>query len=304
MSDRPRRIRSLQYTLEYAAFLSLRRLVGLVSPETARAIGAGAARFIGKRLGFRWSLAMDNLRRAYPDQPASWHEDIAAASFASVGTTLFELLRFDRLVPDDVGRMVTLEDEEALRTAAASGRGTILLTAHYGSWEIVPQAVSMRLGTHCTVLVRGLANPRVDRAVDRLRRMFGAVTIPATVAVRELYRTLQRGGMVIMAADQSAAPESTPVRFFGRLTPAFEGPAVLALRTGAHIVFTVARRMPDGRYHMRFETIPTRDLDSVDPTSVQRLTQRCMETTERAIRQEPSQWMWMHRRWKHSPPTS
>lgn len=297
-------MKSFFHALEYAAFLSIHWFVGLVPLDRARKIGGAVARFIGKRLGFRWSIARENVRHAFPDRPDSWHEEMAAASFASVGITLFELLRFDRLTPEDFSRLVTLEDDDVLRAACASGKGVILLTAHYGSWEIIPHAVTVLLGVSTTVLVRGLANPHIDRAVDRLRRTFGAVTVPSTVAVRELYRTLQRGGMVFMAADQSAAQESTRVRFFGRMTPAFEGPAVLALRTGALIVFTVARRLPDGRYQMHFDPIPVHDLDPDDPAAAQRLTERYMVTTERAIREEPSQWMWMHRRWKHTVPTS
>lgn len=297
-------MKSVQHALEYAVFLLLRWCVGRVSLSRARKIGAAVGRFIGQRVGFRRSIAIDNLRHAYPDRPASWHHEMSAASFASVGVTLFELLRVDRLSPDDLGRSVILEGAEVLRTAARSGSGVILLTAHYGSWEIIPHVVSTVLGNSITVLVRNLANPQIDRAVDRLRRTCGAVTVPSSIAVRELYRTLERGGMVFMAADQSAAQESTRVSFFGRMTPAFEGPAVLALRQKAQIVFTVARRMPDDRYHLRFEPIPTHDLDPEDQLAVQRLTERYMETTERAIRQDPSQWMWMHRRWKHTSPAS
>lgn len=290
--------------LEYAAFASFRWFIRHLSLSKARAFGAATGRFVGTCLRFRWPIAVENLRQAFPDRPGSWCTGIAAASFASVGITLFELLRFDRLSPDDVERWVTLEETEVLQRAAASGKGVILLTAHYGSWEIVPNAVAQMLGIAPTVLVRNLANPHIDRIVDRLRRTFGAVTVPSTLAVRELFRTLQRGGMIVMAADQSAARESAPVCFFGRMTPAFEGPALLALRTGALMVFTVARRLPDGRYHLRFEPIPTEDLDPADPTAVVRLTARYIETTERAIRQEPSQWMWMHRRWKHAQPSS
>lgn len=297
-------MKSIQHAVEFAAFLSIRWLVGLMSLERARGVGAVAARFIGKQLGFRWSIARENLRQAFPDRPKAWHEEMAAASFASVGITLFELLRFDRLTPDDLARWVRLEDDDVLRVACASGKGVILLTAHYGSWEIIPHAVSVLLGVSATVLVRGLANPHIDRAVDRLRRTFGAVTVPSTVAVRELYRTLQRGGMVFMAADQSAAQESTRVRFFGRMTPAFEGPAVLALRTGAQIVFTVARRSSDGLYEMKFTTISSHDLDTENPAAGQRLMERYMEATQSAISQEPSQWMWMHRRWKHTTATT
>jgi KDO2-lipid IV(A) lauroyltransferase len=293
-------MRSLRHALEYAAFLSARWLVCQLPARAARRLGSGAGRFIGATLRFRRSVTQDNLRAAFPDLAPSEIERLATDSYGSVGITLFELLRLDRRTADDIRHDVAIDGADVLQDALRSGNGVILLSAHYGSWEMVPQALATALGVQGTVLVRGLANPFVDRTIDRLRRTFGIVTVPSTVAVRELYRTLQRGGLVFMAADQSAPPESVHVPFFGRLVPAFEGPAVLALRTGARIIFGVARRLENGTYRIAFEQVPTDDLSSEDPESVQRLTERCLSVTERAIRIEPAQWMWMHKRWKHA----
>ncbi|MCU0452060.1 MAG: lysophospholipid acyltransferase family protein [Bacteroidetes bacterium] len=295
-------MKGLLHSIEFAAFAALRLSVGNVPLEWAQRMGAAVGRILGKTAGFRWTIALDNLRSALPERSEAEVTDLAGRSFASVGVTLFELLRIDRSSPAAIRRMVTVEGEDILQEGLLSGKGVVLLTAHYGSWEIVPQALACHFGVRGTVLVRGLANQHVDRVIDRLRRTFGAATVPSTIAVRELFRTLHRGGLVIMAADQSAPAESPAVQFFGRWTPAFEGPAVLALRTGARIIFGVARRESDGTYRLVLERIPKDDLPVDDPDSVERLTERCLATTERAIRQDPSQWMWMHRRWKHIVP--
>lgn len=296
-------MKAVQYSIENGAFRLIRFAAGVVSLRWAQMLGAALGRIVGMHLGFRRKIVLENLREAFPDRSLTWQREIAGASFASVGVTLFELLRFDRMSQVELLRLATFENLDVLREAASNGKGVILLSAHYGSWEIVPHAVSAALAVHSTILVRGLSNQRIDREVDRLRRAFGNLTVPSTIAVRELYRTLHRGGLVYMAADQSAPPESTRVCFFGRWTPAFEGPAVLALRTGAAIVFTVACRTDDGNYRMRFEPISWSDLSPDDPDAVSRLTTRCLEAAERAIRLDPRQWMWMHRRWKHATPS-
>ncbi len=295
-------MRSLQHALEFLLFRLIQAVVILLPPAWTRRFGAFVGKGLGRTIGWRWRTACDNLRGAFPQATEQTITELASGAFESVGITLFELLRFPWLSEADLRQRVVVEGLEDLERSLESGRGVIVLTAHYGSWELVPQATALALGRPGHILVRGLANPFIDRVVDRLRRRFGNQTVPSTLAVRELYRVLKAGGWILMAADQSAPPESRTIRFFGRMTPVFEGPAVLAIRTGATIVFGVARRMPDGRYQLAFEPIPTEDLLGSEEEKLTKLIERCLAVTESAIRVDPSQWMWMHRRWKHAIP--
>jgi KDO2-lipid IV(A) lauroyltransferase len=119
-------------------------------------------------------------------------------------------------------------------------------------------------------------------------------------AVREVLRTLQRGDVVVIAADQAAARESITVNFFGRLVPTFAGPAVFSLKTGAPILMGLVTRQRDGTYSLRFVEVPRDDLKEYSEDAVAELTRRHVAMAESMIRIHPGQWLWMHRRWKHS----
>ena len=119
------------------------------------------------------------------------------------------------------------------------------------------------------------------------------------ISVREILRTLKEGGIVALAADQSAPKESVMVNFFGRNVPTFQGPAIFSLKTGAPIILGCTVRQENGNYTMHLAHVPSDDLNGVSDENVLELTRRQVQMTEAIIRQKPEQWMWMHKRWKH-----
>ncbi|MEK6650734.1 MAG: lysophospholipid acyltransferase family protein [Bacteroidota bacterium] len=294
----------LRHGLDYMVFLGLQGLLLALPLRIVQRLGAWVGVFVGEVLRYRRHITLDNLGHAFPALSDQQIRRYAKSSYASVGTTLFEFAWFPRLTERRFRDLVTTTGEEALRTAFRAGKGVVVVTAHFGSWEILGQVSRFVLELPGALLVRGLTNPFVNRRVDAMRRRYGNSTVPSTLAIRELLRTLTSGGWVLMAADQSAPREGIMVPFFGREVSTFQGPATLALRTGAQMVLGLARRGSDGRYVIRFERIPSTDLGTMTPQSVRELTERHVRMTELLIREAPEQWMWMHRRWKHLDPTS
>lgn len=294
----------LRHGLEFMVFLGLQGILLTLPLRIVQRLGACVGAFVGEVLRYRRQVALDNLRHAFPSFSVEEIRRCAKNSYASVGTTLFEFAWFPRLTEQRFRDLVTIAGEEALRYAHREGRGVVVVTAHFGSWEILGQVSRFVLELPGSLLVRDLTNPFVNRRVDAMRRRYGNSTVPSTLAIRELLHTLHAGGWVLMAADQSAPRESIMVPFFGRQVSTFQGPATLALRTGAQMVLGLARRESDGRYSVRFERIPSDDLGTMSPHSVRELTERHVRMTELFIREAPEQWMWMHRRWKHLDPTS
>lgn len=144
------------------------------------------------------------------------------------------------------------------------------------------------------------SNPLIANEVDRCRTVYGLRTSASTVGIRDVLRTLTSGGWVVIAADQAAPKESISVPFFGREVPTYQGPASFALQTGAAILLGVARREPGGHYNVTLQRVVHDDLPGGKPESVRELTERHVRATEEIILEDPSQWMWMHRRWKHA----
>jgi len=150
-----------------------------------------------------------------------------------------------------------------------------------------------------TIVVKTQSNRLIDKRINSWRAKFGNHIVRMEHAVREALRTLQGGGMLGIIADQAAAKESIWVPFFGREVPTYEGPAALSLKTGAAIVIGFPVRQSDGTYLTRFTQLSTADMRGTDKESVAELTRRHVNATEEIIRQNPGQWMWMHKRWKH-----
>jgi KDO2-lipid IV(A) lauroyltransferase len=216
-----------------------------------------------------------------------------------VSATFLELLWYPNFTKAGIKQRVHIENIELLQQLQEKKKGIIFLTAHYGSWELATQAVTVYSDAPVCTIAKPQSNLLVDRIITRWRELFGLKIVAMGISVREILRTLQDGGIVALAADQSAPKESVIVIFFGRNVPTYQGPAIFSLKTGAPIILGCTVRQENGNYTMRFVHVPSDDLDGVSDENILELTRRQVQLTEAIIRQNPEQWMWMHKRWKH-----
>lgn len=264
-------------------------------------LGAAAGTLLGTVLGYRRSVTMDNLHNAFPEFDEHKLRDIARGSFRSVGTALFEFVYFPRLDSKRINELVQIGNAELVERVFSRGKGIILLTAHFGNWELLAQSVPARTGIPVHVIVKLQSNRRVDKHINDWRTMLGNIAVPMENSVRELLKALKEKKAVGMVGDQAAAKESNVVRFFGRDVQTFEGPAMFSLKMGAPLLVGFAVRQPNGTYVAEFHEVPSDDLGAYTPQNVTELTRRHVAITEAVIREHPEQWMWMHKRWKHVP---
>jgi KDO2-lipid IV(A) lauroyltransferase len=226
-------------------------------------------------------------------------EQIALRSFQNISATFIELLWLQNLTKEGIKQRVCIDNYDLLERLREKKKGIVFLTAHFGSWELAIQAISVYTDVTVCTIAKSQSNALVDRLINRWRELFGLKIVSMEASVREILRTLQRGGIVALAADQTAPKESVSVEFFGRQVPTFQGPSVFCLKTGAPIVLGCAVRQENGNYKMRLVHVPSDDLVGFSDENVLELTQRQVRMTEEIIRQYPEQWMWMHKRWKH-----
>lgn len=259
--------------------------------------------FVFKWLGFRKGVTLENLSYAFPNLGKKEIEKIAVGAFRNVGITLFELLWIPRMSKEFIKKTVYCENPELISNALSRGKGVIILTAHFGNWELCAQTIGATSGVPMLAVAKPLHNYFIDKKVIAIREMHGLSTVPMAQAAREFNRTLQEGGLIGLAGDQNAPKESVWIEWFGRKVPTHPGAAALALRNGSIILLGVAVRQPDRSYKIRFQEIMHADLNGSTPENVEELTRRHVRATEELIRAHPDHWMWMHRRWKHVPPS-
>ncbi|MBP8976044.1 MAG: lysophospholipid acyltransferase family protein [Bacteroidetes bacterium] len=287
---------------EYVGFLLLSFLTCLIPLKKLYRVGFFLGDIGYKIIPSRRRVALQNLINAYPDADRTSLEAIARGSFRNIAATFLEILAYPRMSNETILERVKVENPEVLNAIINEGKGCLVLTAHYGSWEMAMQVIGILYGDRMKMAIeKPLSNPLVNDLIHRYRCAYGGQVLPMQSSVRESLKTLKEGGLVCLAADQSAAKESIAVEFFGRKVPTFTGPAILCLRTGAAMLVGLAVRQPDGNYSMRLHRVETSDIHGVNDANVLELTKRHVALTEQLIRQAPDQWMWTHKRWKHVP---
>lgn len=293
---------TLTHVVEYLAYKVASGIVQLLPLRAVQRTGAAMGEFMYATFGLRRAVTLENLRFAFPGKSSEELDRIARASFRSVGTAFFELLWFPRLTETSLRSLFVYENPELIHELLALGKGVIVVAAHFGNWELTALAFSVYAGTPLNVIAKTQSNKLVNASIAKSRTRFGNVLIPMGISVRDLVRALEQGKAVGILPDQTAPKESVLIDFFGRPVPTHQGPAVFSLKMGAPILVTFPARQTDGSYKGRFVQVRTDDLVGYSEENMIELTKRHVKATEDAIRANPGQWMWMHRRWKHATP--
>ena len=249
-------------------------------------------------LGLRRRVAEANLALAFPERTPAERRALLEAHYREVGRIAVEYARLPELVRAPFGQVVAGIDGLA-HLQSMAGRGAVLLTGHYGNFELLG-AVLARMNP-VDFVVKPLSNPGVEAMLVRLRQNAGVGLIPVGAGVKQVFRALRAGRWVALLADQDARRNGVFVPFFGRLASTPEGPARLALQTRSPIVFGTVRRGADGRHTLRVDP-PHLPATEADEAGVLSLTAWHTARLEAVIREAPEHWFWLHRRWKTPPP--
>lgn len=297
----PARRHSAAHRAEFALVRALEETVSALPERAADAVGRSLGRAV-YRLGVRREVVESNLRLAFPDRDDQWISNTAFAAYEHLGREVAAMMRLSRLDAHAVIERTVQTGWDQLDEARSLGRGVLLVTGHYGNWEIAAATIASR-GMPIAAIVRRQANRLVDERLRQLRRNLGVDTIYQGEAPTRVPRILRANGIVGIVGDQDARRSGVFVPFFGRPASTHRGPALFALRLGAPVFSCVARRMPgnDVRYEVageRVEFTPTGKLDA----DVHALTAEFASRLERQVRIAPEQYFWFHKRWKTAAP--
>jgi len=285
------------HALEYALLRTVVAVVGAMPESAALEFGARLGD-LARSIGIRRAVTADNLAHAFPELDAAARERILEDCYRELGRVAAEYPRIPELVrrPD----LAELEGEEHVRTVAALERGVILLTGHYGDFELLGAWLSRVRPVD--FVVKPMSNPAVEDWITKLRRRAGVGQIPLGAGIRAVYEALDQGRWVAMLADQDAHERGLFVPFFGRPASTPRGPAEIAVRRGVPILMGFPERRPDrGRVLTVLPPLWPRT-DVSDP--VAELTERHVALLEERVRLHPDHWFWLHRRWKTAPPAA
>jgi Kdo2-lipid IVA lauroyltransferase/acyltransferase len=285
-----------RYLAEAAAFFSFIGLFRLIGLDAASAIGG----FIGRNIFYRaavTSRARANLKAAFPDKTDEAIERIVRAMCDNLGRTVAEYAHLDKIgIRGPDARVETLGLEHAAE-AAQRGKGVMFFSGHFGNWEVMPFVVT-QLGYEGGEVYRPQNNPFVDRWLVRQRARYGPKDQVAKGprGTRRIFTLLRRGKTIGLLVDQKTN-EGVPALYFGREAMTTPAPAALALKLGAALVPAQIERLNGSRFRFRFHPAIEYSPRGDHERDVLALTAVLTRKIEEMVRERPSQWLWIHRRW-------
>jgi KDO2-lipid IV(A) lauroyltransferase len=210
---------------------------------------------------------------------------------------MMEFVRIQSMSLEEIAARCPFVNAEILEQARAEGKGVLLLSGHWGGWEVAGLAV-MSLVNDVRTVARPLDNTLLEQNLARLRARTGAQVVDRRNAARALLKGLAENAVVVLLPDQAVQPrEGVLVSFIRRKAWTTDAPAKMALRRGSTIVFAFC--IPDGlRHRLEFEEpIRIEQLSEAERDPVA-LTALINERIARRIAERPELWLWMHDRWK------
>jgi len=226
---------------------------------------------------------------------------ISLEVFENIGKNIADVFRLRKFDWEKIKQIVETEGLEDLDRAYNKGRGLIGLSGHIGNFELLATYLSLR-GYKFSVVGREIYDPRLNQLLIENRERMGFENINSADDVRKIIFSLRQGrGVGILADQDSKRVKGVYVDFFGRKAKTPVGPALLHLKYGFPMIPLAILR--SGRYDYRiivkkpifFTPTGEKERDLV------RITQLYTSELEKIIRENPSQWVWMHKRWRSQP---
>ena len=286
--------------VEFAIWIFFTKIVNLIGIKKIPYLAKSLSILFFYFIPMRKSIVISNLSKAFPDKSEKEIKKIAFNNYVSSAITFMEIMAFEKLSKKEILSLSEINNLEIAERVVNSDKGSILLTAHVGNWELGALTMGLTLNKQINVLVKKQRNRLVANWMNGVRERFTNKEVSVGASVRELYRTLMQGGVVGIVGDQRGKKEDgVVVNFFNQPTVTFQGFAALAIKNKVPIVVVLNIRKPSGKYVFSIEEISYENLPEKLSDQLVELNQRYMTILENKIKEAPEQWLWMHNIWKY-----
>jgi len=250
--------------------------------------------------GSRRKTALNNLKEAVSSGGLKITETpdrIIQTLFQNLGKGFAEVIKIYFGLGRNIIESVTFEGIEHFQTARSKRKGVLFITGHCGNWELLAIASARKLSP-VSVVARAMNNPYLNRVIEKARRTHGNRIIYKKAALKNILRALRSNEAIGILMDQAVlAREGFVIDFLGRGAWTTKMPALIARKTGAAVLPAFIHRTEYGHIIRIFPEVQLLHEDDKEE-QLKKDTKKFSSYVEEYIQQYPSEWLWIHRRWK------
>jgi KDO2-lipid IV(A) lauroyltransferase len=247
-------------------------------------------------------VAADNLRHAFPELPEEQIDPLVRATYRHFIALVMVIIHLPRRFHVYSWKnYLEMTGERYLAAALLSGRPLLLVTGHFGNWEMGGYTLGL-FGFKTYAIARTLDNPYLDRFLKTFRRRTGQEILAKQGDFDRMEHLLRSDGVLATLGDQDAGQRGLYATFFNRPASTHKAIALMALRYEAPMVVAGIVHVGEPmRHRLIIQDLILPEEYAGQPDAIRRMTQRFTTALETLVRQYPEQYLWLHRRWKHQP---
>ena len=280
--------------IEFIVFKFFVNLVCFLGRRKSMKLAEFLGAFFYYIIPVRKEVVKKNLSIAFPELSKNEAEKLAKRNYVHILKTFFDTFLLSSVSKEEVTEILKIGNIRLLREEFEKGGGVVLLTGHFGNWELGAVGIGVAMNEEINVLTKPQRNPLVSKWMDNVRERFGNKVSNLGAGVRELFKTLRSGGMIGIVGDQRGPREGMRIKIFGKDTAVYSGFAALIAKSKAPVVIALAPREEDDSYSLEFIKMNYKPDDDAE-----KIAQKYMSILEEYIRNYPEQWFWMHNIWKY-----
>ena len=256
--------------------------------------------------------ALKNIQIAFPEMGERERRQLAKSSIRVLAENVFWFACFRELKPEQVRALFDQREAAPIRERLLkSDRGTLILTPHFGNFELLAQGETVT-GRPVKALVRQFDLPKLNKFWTGSREMFGMKIFGRKGGFQEMLKYLSEKEFVAVLFDQNVKRNHAAfVDLFGVPAATTKSVSLAAMRTNCQVVFVACYRNPPeehkhGKFRIHVREIPNPNEDDdlrglPQEEQVKGFLRKLHKELEELIRAHPEQWFWIHRRWKTRP---
>ena len=296
--------KKIQHAIEYILFRAIELSIQSLPAFLLKPFADFIAFIVFKIIKYRREVALDNLRHAFPEKSTDEHFRIAYHSCRHFVLLILEFMKLASWNEAQLEKIITIERTPAVEEMleGAKGQGAIVVSGHFGNWEMAIAYLASRFFEGATVIQQRQKNGLIDRHVADMRRRWGIKIIYSRGAVNNALTSLKKNQFLALLCDQDAGQRGAFVPFFGRMASTPVGAAVLHLRSKAPLFFGYSVRKGKFQYEGFVSPIEYRGNYQVNTENIEKITAAFTAQLEKFVRIYPEQYLWMHQRWKTARP--
>lgn len=254
--------------------------------------------FLFRVFKYRRVVVETNLRESFPNRSEKEIQELVAKFYTNLSDVLVEGIKAFAMTRKQIIKRHHVINPEIVDKFYREGRSVIAVPCHYGNWEWGSMSGSLQMPQHNVVFYKPLSNKWIDKFVRWSRGKYDSQLVSIYNTARIFAEYAPKNSAFIMASDQSPSNVNKAywVKFLDRDSAFLHGPETYARKFNLPVVFVGIQRKKRGFYELHLDIIS----DNSKDTKVGEITQGYASRLEKAILNKPENWLWSHRRWKHT----